>query len=817
MQTIEPKEISSVLPELFLLYATDVIKDRAIPRIEDGLKPVQRRILYAMYENNNTSHHPYIKSAKTVGTVLGSYHAHGDSSVYDAMVTLSQPFAMRYPLIDGHGNWSSIDGSPAAAYRYTEARLSPVAELLLEDINKDTIDMQDNFDNTTKEPVALGGYFPQLICNPSTGIAVGVATSFVPHYAGDVFKAADYMLECAVKDKKVNIDDIINIIKAPDFPTGGIIVNGDEIADIYRTGHGTIRIRAKYRIEDEKTHKNIVFYELPYKINYNKMMESITKLAESTVEIDDVRDESSSRVGIRIVVELKKRKDGNTQEDWIINKLFKETELQSSYSCNFVAIDTNNRPLEHISLQDMLEAYINRCCLTYYKSIEFDRIKYQERLHAIDIMLFTYEHADEIIRIIKSSENPIQDMSDTLKISIEWAEQIFDMKIRSISKLSKDKLLVEKEDLLKKVSYIDTVLNDNILFTNNVRAKIKEVASNKIFAKDKRRTAIDTINIVSDDRSLIKNEQVVITYTNHDMIRSIRSAEYKTTKGISSGVKTKLKENEVITNMLTLFTKDDLLCFTNFGRCHILPVFKIPIVSKSQQGKYLSTILNLENGERVLSIISADPKKTKDKSLVFVTKLGFIKRLDASKLSKTHHVTKCITFNEGDTLAEVLLCGPKDSIVMISSHGKALHINLADEKKPIRSSGRTAKGVIAMTVPDNEEVVSATIADAKKSFVTVSKHGYVKKMNFSDFQIHGRGSQGSVIKSKENDDIIFAMAASDTQLLVMASESGKVSKVPVKKFKVHARTASGNYGMKLVDNDTVVSVDIEDEDNNIEE
>lgn len=797
------REISGVMPELFLTYATDVIQERAIPRLEDGLKPVQRRILYAMFKNGNVSSKKFVKAGQTVGIVMGRLHPHGDLSVYDAMVFMAQDFSLRYPLISWHGNVGNQQGDPAAAYRYTEARLSPIGELMLEDIDKDTVDMVDNYDNTMKEPIVLGGYFPNAIVNPAMGIAVGIATTFAPHYLKDVIDASCVMINNMIHDKDTDIEELIHVIKAPDFPTGGTIINGKDMPDIYRTGKGRIILRAKYRIEQERNTKRIVFYELPYKINYMSMMESLSKLADTISDIRDVRDESSK--DIKIVVELKRDADPG----WILRQIFKKTDLQSNYNCNCVAIDVDGKPKENINLKYMIETYITRAAKTLYRSMGFERKQHEARIFRIDALLFASEHIEEITKIFKTSNEPVKKMVQELKISEGTAKIIYDMKLSNISKLSNASLKNEKEELTKRINELSELFLDQKKFLKTLKKKLSDIPKLKIFKDDKRRTDIDDINLNVDDRSLVKDQQVVITYTNHDIIKSVLSSDYTTTKGTSKGVSTKLRDDEIILDMLTMSTKDDLFCFTNTGRVHYLPVYKIPIVGRNSNGKYLSTLLNLDTGEHVIHIISARPDDLTNKSLVFVTKHGVIKRLNIDNLSTRGNVSKCITFKDDDTIASVLLCSPHTNIILISNNSKALCIDIDDEKKPIRPTGKTSVGVIGMSLNSDEYVVSAVTVDNKKNFLTVSEKGMVKKMTFDMIPKKGRGSKGVLLQNvKKAPTLIAAMQSTDDQELVIITKNGKVSKTTVSKFTVHGRTSRGNHGIKLEDNDIVVSADI---------
>lgn len=797
------KEIAGVMPELFLTYATDVIQERAIPRIEDGLKPVQRRILYTMYLNGNFSNKKFVKSAQTVGGVISRLHVHGDLSAYDAMVFMAQPFSLRYPLISWHGNAGNQQGDPPAAYRYTEAKLSSVGELMLEDIEKETLDMVDNYDNTMKEPVALGGYFPNAIVNPAMGIAVGIATTFAPHYLKDVIDAACFTIDKMIERQPITNDDLIRFVKAPDFPTGGTIINASDMPNIYRSGKGRVILRANYRIEETRYAKQIIFYELPYKINYTSMMESLAKLADSIPDIKDIRDESSKE--IKIVVELKKDADPN----WILRQIFKKTELQSNYSCNFVAIGNDNKPVEHIDLCYMIGNYVQRCLKTMHRSGMYDMKKCKERLFRIEALLFASEHIDEITNILKTADKPIDTMVSKLDISVEMARIIYEMRLSSISKVSNAALTKEQAELTKEIARLDDILSHPNKMLSELKKKISAIPKLKIFKDDRRRTQLMDIDLNIDDRTLVKDQQVVLTYTNHDIIKSVLTADYTTTKSASKGVSTKLKDDEVLIDMLTMSTKDDIFCFTNTGRVHYLPVYKIPIVSRNHNGKYLSTLLNLDNGERVVHISSAKPSDLDGKSFVFVTKHGTIKRLNVSDLSKRGNVSKCLNFKDNDTISSVLLCAPHTNIILISSSSKALCVDIDDEKKPIRPTGKASIGVIGMSLNENEYVVSAVASDETKHFLTVSEKGMVKKMSFDMVPKKGRGAKGVLLQNvKKAPTLVAAMQAADDQELMIVTRNGKVSRTKVSKFSVHGRTSRGAHGIKLSDNDIVVSADI---------
>lgn len=800
MATIEQQELARVVPEYFLRYAVDVIQERAIPRLEDGLKPIQRRILYGMYQTHNVYSKPTMKCAKSVGYILASLSPHGDSSAYEAMVQLAQPFSMRYPLVYGHGNFGTQSGKPAAAYRYTEAKLSPVGELLLEDIEKETLDTQDNYDNTIQEPVALGGYFPNQLVNPCAGIAVGVATTLAPHYLKDVIRAAHLILDNMIAGKTTSIDDLIAIVKAPDFPTGGTIINASEMPGIYKTGKGRVVLQAKYEIKNNQ----IIFYELPYKINYDSLMTSLVQAAETIQDIKDIRDESSK--SIRIIVELKK----NAQPDYVIRQLFNLTELQSNFNCNFVAIDADGKPKERITLEDLFKAYLTRAAKTLCRALEFDKKKYEARIAIIDALLIAIRHVDTITHILRTSDTPVETLQQELAIDEAAANTICDTKFRTISKLSEQKLLAEKQELHDKVAGIDHIFSDQTVFLQTLQQKIDRIPELKWFANDTRKTDLADIDTNVDERDMVKDEQVVLMYTNHDIIKSIRVAEYQGTKHASKGVGMKLRDDEVILDMLTLSTRDTLFAFTNQGRCHSLPVYKIPITKRNQVGKYLSTLLNLDTGERVIHILAANDD-LEGKCFLFTTRNGIVKRLNTNELAKRGTVTRCLILNDGDTLASVLLCKPKDHIVLISSGSKAVKFDIDDDRKPVTPQGRVSKGMKGMALKPGESIVASVVASDDKSFLTVARNGMVKRMQFDMLPLTNRGTAGVLLQSSKRPiELIVAMQADDSQELLIATQNGKVAKVPVQKFSVHNRKAGGTRGIKLDAGDTVVSADIAD-------
>ena len=802
MSEIIKTEIADAIGPLFLTYAKEVIEDRAIPRINDGLKPVQRRILYDMFKRDNTVHHPYVKCAKTVGSVIGTTHPHGDQSVYDALVHMSQDFSQRYPLIDFHGNCGSWTGKPAAAYRYTNARLSAIGELLFDSIDKNTIDTKPNFDETTEEPISLGGYFPNLMANGTQGIAVGMATNVPPHYVGDVYEAALSRLDDRIHKRETDINNLIRIIKGPDFPTGGIITNPQEMADIYRNGRGRITLRGKYRIENKT---NIVFYEVPYKINYESLIAQIVKLGDKFGDIKDIRSESSSRDGVRLIIELKK----NASTDLTLNRLFKYTDLQTNIPVNCTLISSSGAPIENVNLLTILDSFINVSIRTYENSLKYDTARKEERKKIVDAILKANERIDDVIRIIKEADEPIDSLMRELSIDEDSARTIFEMRINRVAKASVSKLTEERNALIVDIEHAKLILVSDTAIARETYKKIKSVKESKIFKDDSRRTEIQEMLLI-DDIDLIEEKPVVFTYTSNDRVKIIPVSEFNTSVGATKGSRIKLRDGETLREMMTVSNKDLLLCISDTGRAHPLRVYKIPEDSRTtNSGDFLSSLLDLEEGEHIVDVV---PYNLDDDTCVtFVTRSGIIKRIgkDALKNIATRP-SRVITFNDNDSLASIFTTKQNDHIVILSSGGKYLRVDLNAKNNAVRAMGKTARGIRGMNV-GADSVIAATVVDETKSYVTISERGYVKRNDYGSMNPHGRGTRGQAIKCRQGDILIGAVSVSDTDTLVIATEEGKISNVPVKRFRIHGVTAAGNIGMKLEPTDRVISIAVRGE------
>lgn len=790
----------------FNLYAGDVIKERALPDIRDGLKPVQRRILYAMYCLGLYSNSQYKKCARTVGETLGKFHPHGDQSVYDALVNMAQFFTKRYPLVNGHGNMGSIDGDGAAAMRYTEAKLSSIGELLLKDINKDTVDYISNYDESEEEPSVLPGLFPQLLCNGSTGIAVGMACSFAPHFANDVYKACDKIIEDCINNQETDIDSLIDIIKAPDFPTGGIIVNPTEVRKAYKTGKGKVVIRSKYIIETNKDKNNIVFTEIPYKVNKSNLVIQIDNLRKTKLpSIKEVRDESD-KDGIRIVVELKK----GTNVEWILQNLFKDTMAESSFSINHTAI-IDGKPHENIDLKTLIESFVLHSINIIERKCNYDLIKSTNRKNIVDGILIALSNIDRIINIIKTEDddkNIINIFSEEFGLNEVQTKNIINTKLGVLKRVSIERLEIEQEELNNTINKLNDILNNKILLLIETQKSLKEISS--IFDKDERKTTIqkvDTNNTVTE-RELVKDENVVITLTNNGIIKSVKETDYNVQKRNGTGTNTLTKVEDKIQYVMNLSTKDDILLFTNTGYCYILPAYSIPISKKNLQGKYLNNYIDLEEKTKILNVI-ASTKNDRNKHIILVTKKGLLKLMTADTIKTKRDRLKVITLNDDDEIASVLFIDKTNQISLFTSKGYSITININD----IRPIGRTGMGVKGIRLKEDDYVVSAAIYDKDKTFLISSKNGMIKRCYFHELRAQNRGGSGvSVCKLNINDNVASVVSLLDNNDILLTTQEGKTIRIKSDSVPIFGKQAKGVKGIKLSSTDSVISINLLEKD-----
>lgn len=766
-ESVQKISIHQILPDKFLDYSKSVLQERAIPSGFDGLKPVQRRVLMSYYDLKLFSSTPYKKSVKVVGECLGSYHAHGDKSVYDALVALAQDFNMRYPLVDGSGNYGSVNGEAAAQMRYTESKLSPYGELMLDNVKK-LAEMKPNFDGSGLEPINLASFFPNLLLNGVSGIAVGMATKFPPHYAKDVYDALLKAINCEIKGEKITEDTLIDIIKGPDFPTGAIIVNGKDMKNIYKTGKGNIVLRAKYHIEK----KSIIYTELPYKITQDKIIQAVAALNIS--DIKDIRDESSLTNGVRIVVDLKNDSD----PEIIVNRLFKETPLQSNFSVNMVAI-IDNKPDDNINLKKLILYYLKNLSLVHYKDLNNQLNELREKTFTLNCMIKAIENLNKIADILKESDDPIQTMINVIGFSQEEAEYVFNCRLSSLSKASKkdleEKLDKNKNDILK----IENILKDQKNFLKNLAEKVKAIRDSKLFKNDKRRTEITSIELTKalNIKNLIKNESILITYSNKNTIKAIRSSSDGINKRSGCGEKLKtLRENEYICDILTSNTHSNLLLFSSLGYCYLLPVNKLSIGTRTSPSQSIFNFIKLADNEEILGISNA----AKDLSVVLVTKLGFIKRLNLSDLNTScirSAKSKIITLTENDIVKSADICASDTEIVIFTDQGRGLKLNIDDETKPVRPMGKTAKGTAAIKLKKDEVVAGASVIDKNHFIVLITENGFGKRLDNKLFKNQKR-NQSPVNYIGKNTDIgkvINALSVtSDEKILITTQKNENV-------------------------------------------
>lgn len=822
--------VHDVLGPRFLNYAMSVITDRALPEVRDGLKPVHRRILYSMNELGIHHNKPYKKAARIVGDVLGKLHPHGDQSVYDAMVILAQDFSTRYPLVDGHGNWGSIDGDKAAAMRYTESRLTKIGQQLLSDIHKETIDFMPNYDGEELEPTVLPTLLPLLLMNGSFGIAVGMMTEIPPHNLKDIYNACYKLIENTKAGVDTDLEELVDLLHAPDFPTGGQIMGLKGVKDAYRTGKGSFVVRGVYEIEDSKKGSQIVITEIPYKVNKQTLIESIVALCKDKTDakgkviteaklkgIKEVRDESD-KDGMRIVIEIKKDENPNI----VINNIIKYTQFQVNYSMKLLAL-VDNAPVI-LNIKDVLTQFLAHAAAVIIRRTTFDLEKDAKRLNIVEGVLRCVEDKEmleHVINIIRTSETPMEDLVEA-GFNIAQAEYIYDMRLRNLSKASTDKLIAERDGLTLNISEYNAILNDNNVLLDKIYTEFKKLEED---FGDERRTEV-TANIDSlDDEDLIKDETLIITYTTDGIIKAVEEAEYKSQKRGGKGVKgTNTKDDEIIKFMFTSNSKDDLLFFTTEGRCHVLKAYKIGKSSKSAKGKSINNYLALNVGEKIVSVLNTS-LKDKDNHLLFITKKGQIKKLSLEQLSTRYTVTRVITFKEDDSLVQALLISEGDEVLIVTSLGMSLRIDTSAEgTKSIRAMGRTAAGVTGINVADNDEVVDMCIVNDEDNILTITELGIGKMTKASEWRIIGRGGKGVTAHglSTKTGRIIAVMTPQSDDELFIATEQGLITRIPSDGIRVCGRSSVGVKVINLNESDKVASVSInknqeEDEEENVQE
>lgn len=809
-QKLIQHEIYKEMKDSYIDYAMSVIVGRALPDVRDGLKPVHRRILYGMSGLGVTPDKPYKKSARIVGEVMGKYHPHGDISIYDAMVRLAQPFSTRYMLVDGHGNFGSVDGHGAAAMRYTEARMTPFALQMLRDIDKETVDFMPNFDEEEKEPVVLPSRIPNLLVNGSNGIAVGMATSIPPHNLGEVIDAAVKMIE----DKDCTIDDLIQIVKGPDFPTGAMIMGKNNIKNAYRTGQGKVIVRSKTEIEETtRGRSQIIVTEIPYQVNKARLIEKIAELVkDKRVDgISDIRDESSSREGMRIVIELKK--DANPQIT--LNRLFKHTQLQESYSMIMIALVRGEPKI--LNLYEILDEYLKHQFDVVTRRTKYDLKKAEARAHILEGLRIALDNIDEIIRIIRSSYNDAREkLMERFGLSEIQAQAILDMRLARLQGLEREKIEEEYAELQKRITYYKALLADDDKMMSVIRDELLEI---KEKYKDKRRTKITANATEIDEEDLIQEKQVAVTLTHLGYLKRIPADTYKTQRRGGKGITgLTTRENDFVKNLIMTSTHDYLMFFTNTGKAHKIKAYEIPEATRTAKGTPAVNFLNLMQRERITAVIPIQ-EFSEEKYLIAVTKNGTIKKTALANFD-TNRKTGLIAINlkEDDQLVDIKQTTGTDNVIIVTKHGKCICFSEDD----VRPMGRIAGGVRAIKLEGDDEVVSMELVQPDQQLLVVTTNGYGKRTPVKDYKIQVRGGKGLLTydkaKFKKTGELVGAMVVNEDDEILLINSDGIVIRIEAKEVSVLNRATQGVKIMKVEEDSNIIAMakvikeeDIDDE------
>ncbi len=797
-QVITESELVSEMQTSYIDYAMSVIVGRALPDVRDGLKPVHRRILYAMYEDGLTSDKPFKKSATCVGDVLGRYHPHGDASVYDAMVRLAQNFSMRYMLVDGHGNFGSVDGDPPAAYRYTEARLSKISNEMLRDIDKETVDWDPNFDETRKEPRVLPSRFPNLLVNGSSGIAVGMATNIPPHNLKEVINAC----VCVLENPEATLADLMQHITGPDFPTRGIIMGRSGIRQAYATGRGKVVVRARTEFEEHgQGRTRIIVTELPYQVNKRQLIKNIAdQVHDKRLDgISDLRDETD-RNGMRVVIELKR--DANPQV--VLNRLFAQTAMQTTFSINMLALVNNQTQPKILSLRHILDEYLTFQEDIIVRRTRYDLRKAEERAHLLEGLLIAQDNIDEVISIIRTSyDNAKQRLMERFNLSDVQAQAICDMRLISLQGLNREKLENEYKELEDKIHYFKDLLADP--------EKIKGVLKDELIALrdkygDDRVTEIQDVADEIDIEDLIEEEQCVYTLTHGGYIKRMPVSEYRAQGRGGRGIRAMAtKDEDFVDTVFTASTHDYILFFTSKGRVFVKKGYNIPEAGRNARGTNIINIIQTENGEKISAMIRGRGRDD-DGYLVFVTKRGTVKRMEQSALKNIRsNGLRAIILDEGDSLISVLQTTGEENIFIATYNGMAVCFNESD----LRPLGRNAMGVRGIRLREGDYVVGAGNSLAGEAVLTITENGYGKRTLLSEYSIHGRGGIG--IKNYQVTDKTGGIAdvkmVNPGEDILVISDDGTIIRMAVDHISVLGRSTQGVRIMRLAEGSRVISIE----------
>lgn len=791
------QEIHTEMKTSYMDYAMSVIVGRALPDVRDGLKPVHRRILYGMGTMGVTPDKPYKKSARIVGDVMGKYHPHGDSSIYDAMVRMAQDFSTRYLLVDGHGNFGSIDGDGAAAMRYTEARMSQFSLQMVRDIEKDTVDFMPNFDEEETEPVVLPARYPNLLVNGSNGIAVGMATSIPPHNLGEVIDAACYMIE----HEDASVEDLMKFIKGPDFPTGAIIMGKKDMEQAYRTGQGKVLVRAKTEIEETKRGRmQIVVTEIPFQVNKSRLIEKIAQLVkEKKVDgISYIRDESN-REGMRIVIELKR--DANPQIT--LNKLYKHTQLQESFSMIMLALVDGVPKI--LSLYEILFEYLKHQKIVLTRRTQFDLKKAENRAHILEGLRIALDNIDEIIKIIRESYNDAKErLMERFELSEIQAQAILDMRLARLQGLEREKIENEYKELQEKIKYYNSLLADEKKLMAVVGNEMQEI---KDKWQDKRRTKITAATDEFDEADLIEEENVAVTLTHLGYIKRIPADTYRTQKRGGKGITgLTTRENDFVKNLIMTSTHQYLMFFTNYGKVHKLKAYEIPEATRTAKGIPAVNFLNLMQRERINAIIPIK-EFAEDRFLIGVTKNGTIKKTALSEFdSNRKSGLIAITLRDGDELVDIRTSSGTDNVIIVTKQGKCICFNEND----VRSMGRAATGVRAIKLEDDDEVVSMNLVQPGEELLVVTEKGFGKRTSVEEYKVQARGGKGMLTydksKFKKTGELIGATVVEDDDEVMLINSDGIIIRISAGEVSKLGRATQGVKIMRVKKDENIISM-----------
>lgn len=793
------RDIEDEMKTAYIDYAMSVIVSRALPDVRDGLKPVHRRILYTMYEDGLTSDKPYRKSATTVGDVLGRYHPHGDSSVYDAMVRMAQTFSLRYPLIDGHGNFGSIDGDGAAAYRYTEARMSKIAEIMLTDIEKNTVDFMPNYDDRLQEPTVLPAKIPALLVNGSSGIAVGMATNIPPHNLTEVINGIIKIID----DDNVTDDELIQIIKGPDFPTGGLILGLEGIKEAYKTGRGKIIMRAEAEIEEMSGNRQrIIVSSLPYQVNKARLIENIARLArEKRIEgISEMRDESDRKEKVRIVMELKR--DANPQV--VLNQLYKNTQMQDTFGVIMLAL-VDGEP-KVLTLRQCLDCYIEHRKTVILRRTQFDLDKALARAHILEGLRIAIDNIDEVIAIIRSSYDDAKErLIERFGLTDIQAQAILDMRLKTLSGLQREKIEEEYKQLMELIEHLRAILNSEKLVFDIIKEELIEIRDK--FGDD-RKTKIVAAEGEIDIDDLIKEEQTVIALTHFGYIKRMPIDTYRSQKRGGKGITgIATREEDFVKQIFTASTHDTILFFTNKGKLYKLRGYEVPEAGRTARGTAIVNLLSLDAGEKVSAVIPIQ-NFAEGKYLLMATKNGLIKKTALAEYNSARKTgLQGITLKEDDELIAVRLTDGEDNVVLVTRNGMCITF----DEKDVRPIGRVSQGVIGIRIDEDDEVIGmeSIISGGKATLLAITENGFGKRTELDEYRVQIRGGKGVITYkvTQKTGKLVGARIATDDEDVMLITDKGTIIRLKVKDISVLGRSTQGVTLMRTTDGGKVVSME----------